>query len=49
MSETLRPSDAGAGYMSPTLMAQRWNTYRNGLKGVMTWTFGDNVRYLQGH
>ncbi|MEU5942844.1 hypothetical protein ABZ807_27600 [Micromonospora sp. NPDC047548] len=39
-------------------MAQAWNTYRGGLKRLMTWslnwdgakgwTFGDNVRSLQG-
>ena len=49
---------AGGGYMSPSLVAQCWNTYSNGLKGLMTWsinwdgsrnwTFGDNVRSLQG-
>ena len=49
---------AGGGYMSPTLVAQCWNAYGNGLKGLMTWsinwdgskgwTFGDNVRALQG-
>jgi chitinase len=49
---------AGGGYMSTGLVAQAWNTYRNGLKGLMTWsinwdgsrgwTFGDNVRALQG-
>src|SRR5215211_1562302 len=49
---------AGGGYISPTLVAQCWNAYGNGLKGLMTWsinwdgakgwTFGDNVRALQG-
>ncbi|AJC54341.1 chitinase [Streptomyces sp. 769] len=49
---------AGGGYMSPDLVAQAWNTYRNGLKGLMTWslnwdgakgwTFGDNVKSSQG-
>ncbi|WEB45593.1 chitinase [Streptomyces yunnanensis] len=49
---------AGGGYMSPDLVAQAWNTYRNGLKGLMTWslnwdgakgwTFGDNVKSAQG-
>jgi chitinase len=49
---------AGGGYMSPALVAQAWNTYQGGLKGLMTWslnwdgskgwTFGDNVRTLQG-
>ncbi|MFS0693370.1 chitinase [Streptomyces nitrosporeus] len=48
---------AGGGYMSPSLVAQAWNG-RSGLKGLMTWsinwdgsrnwTFGDNVRALQG-
>ncbi|MER7456718.1 glycosyl hydrolase family 18 protein [Micromonospora sp. NPDC126480] len=49
---------AGGGYLAPTAVAQAWNTYRGGLKGLMTWslnwdgskgwTFGDNVRALQG-
>src|SRR3954454_6132233 len=49
---------AGGGYMSTGLVGQAWNTYGNGLKGLMTWsvnwdgskgwTFGDNVRGLQG-
>ncbi|GHJ08020.1 hypothetical protein TPA0907_23870 [Micromonospora humidisoli] len=49
---------AGGGYLAPTSVAQAWNTYRGGLKGLMTWsvnwdgskgwTFGDNVRTLQG-
>jgi chitinase len=49
---------AGGGYMSPSLVAQAWNAYGGGLKGLMTWsinwdgsrnwTFGDNVRGLQG-
>ncbi|MCA6093810.1 chitinase [Streptomyces sp. SCA3-4] len=49
---------AGGGYMSPALVAQAWNVYGNGLKGLMTWsinwdgskgwTFGDNIRRLQG-
>jgi hypothetical protein len=44
--------------MSPTLVAQCWNAFQNNLKGLMTWsinwdgsknwTFGDNVRSLQG-
>jgi chitinase len=48
---------AGGGYMSPALVTQAWNTYQNGLKGLMTWslnwdgskgwTFGDNVKGLQ--
>jgi chitinase len=51
-------SGAGGGYLAPTAVAQAWNTYRGGLKGLMTWsinwdgskgwTFGDNVRALQG-
>ncbi|WP_153484413.1 chitinase, partial [Streptomyces katsurahamanus] len=49
---------AGGGHMSPSLVAQAWNSYSNQLKGLMTWslnwdgarnwTFGDNVRALQG-
>ncbi|MEU2664690.1 glycosyl hydrolase family 18 protein [Micromonospora sp. NBC_01740] len=49
---------AGGGHMAPATVAQAWNTYRGGLKGLMTWslnwdgskgwTFGDNVRTLQG-
>ena len=49
---------AGGGYMSPGLVSQCWNSIGNGLKGLMTWsinwdgsrgwTFGDNVRRLQG-
>ncbi|MET7619286.1 chitinase [Streptomyces sp. NPDC005408] len=49
---------AGGGYMSPSLVSQAWNTYNNGLKGLMTWsinwdgskgwTFGNNVKALQG-
>ncbi len=48
---------AGGGHLSPALVAQAWNTY-SGLKGLMTWsinwdgsrdwTFGDNVKALQG-
>lgn len=48
---------AGGGYMSTSLVAQAWNHYNNGLKGLMTWsinwdgskgwTFGDNVKALQ--
>jgi chitinase len=48
---------AGGGYMSTSLVAQAWNA-DSGLKGLMTWsinwdgsknwTFGDNVRALQG-
>ncbi|MEV8453209.1 chitinase [Streptomyces sp. NPDC052095] len=49
---------AGGGYMSTGQVAQAWNHYNNGLKGLMTWslnwdgskgwTFGDNVKALQG-
>ncbi|MER7419726.1 glycosyl hydrolase family 18 protein [Micromonospora peucetia] len=49
---------AGGGHMAPATVAQAWNTYQGGLKGLMTWslnwdgsrgwTFGDNVRALQG-
>ncbi|KJY34296.1 chitinase [Streptomyces katrae] len=49
---------AGGGYMAPALVAQAWNSYGGRLKGLMTWslnwdgsrnwTFGDNVRTLQG-
>ncbi|MFC4512294.1 chitinase [Streptomyces ehimensis] len=49
---------AGGGYMAPGLVKQAWNTYGGGLKGLMTWSvnwdgskawsFGDNVRRLQG-
>jgi len=49
---------AGGGYMSPSLFAQSWNGFGNSLKGLMTWsinwdgsknwTFGNNVRSLQG-
>ncbi|GIG61684.1 hypothetical protein Lfu02_60560 [Longispora fulva] len=49
---------AGGGYMSTGLVSQSWNTYGGQLKGLMTWslnwdgskgwTFGDNVRGLQG-
>ncbi|WP_371821420.1 carbohydrate-binding protein [Catellatospora sp. IY07-71] len=49
---------AGGGYMSPSLVSQAWNTYNGQLKGLMTWsinwdgsknwTFGDNVKALQG-
>jgi chitinase len=48
---------AGGGYLSPALVAQAWNAFQGGLKGLMTWsinwdgskgwTFGDNVRALQ--
>ena len=49
---------AGGGYMSPGLVGQAWNHFNGRLKGLMTWsvnwdgsknwTFGDNVRGLQG-
>ncbi|MGN9777125.1 carbohydrate-binding protein [Micromonospora sp. H33] len=49
---------AGGGWMAPSTVAQAWSTYRGGLKGLMTWslnwdgskgwTFGDNVKALQG-
>jgi chitinase len=49
---------AGGGYMSTGLVSQAWNHYGNGLKGLMTWsvnwdgslgwTFGNNVKSLQG-
>lgn len=49
---------AGGGYMAPSLVSQAWNTYGGGLKGLMDWslnwdgskgwTFGDNVKALQG-
>ncbi|MFK3980645.1 carbohydrate-binding protein [Micromonospora sp. NPDC050397] len=49
---------AGGGHMPPALVAQAWNNYQGGLKGLMTWsinwdgsrnwTFGDNVKALQG-
>ncbi|GAA3546492.1 hypothetical protein GCM10022419_028310 [Nonomuraea rosea] len=48
---------AGGGHMPPALVAQSWNSFSGGLKGLMTWsinwdgskgwTFGDNVRSLQ--
>lgn len=51
-------SGAGGGYLAPSLVAQAWNTFGGGLKGLMTWsvnwdgskgwTFGDNVKALQG-
>jgi chitinase len=49
---------AGGGYMSPSLVSQSWNSVGGQVKGLMTWsinwdgsrnwTFGDNVRSLQG-
>ncbi|GHJ47697.1 hypothetical protein Cs7R123_50390 [Catellatospora sp. TT07R-123] len=51
-------SGAGGGYMAPSLVSQSWNSFSGGLKGLMTWsinwdgskswTFGDNVKSLQG-
>ncbi len=51
-------SGAGGGYMSPSLVSQSWNAFGGSLKGLMTWsinwdgsrnwTFGDNVKSLQG-
>jgi chitinase len=49
---------AGGGYMSTSLVSQAWNSESGQLKGLMTWsinwdgslgwTFGNNVRSLQG-
>ncbi|MEU2432090.1 chitinase [Streptomyces sp. NPDC007861] len=49
---------AGGGHMTPDLVSQAWRHYNGALKGLMTWsinwdgsknwTFGDNVRALQG-
>ncbi|OPC78562.1 chitinase [Embleya scabrispora] len=49
---------AGGGYMSTGLVSQAWNKYGGALKGLMTWslnwdgsrnwTFGNNVKALQG-
>ncbi|WP_369372049.1 glycosyl hydrolase family 18 protein [Promicromonospora sp. Populi] len=49
---------AGGGYMTPSLVSQAYGSYNGALKGLMTWsinwdgsrgwTFGDNVRALQG-
>jgi chitinase len=51
-------SGAGGGYMAPSLVSQSWNSFSGSLKGLMTWSinwdgskgwsFGDNVRSLQG-
>jgi chitinase len=51
-------SGAGGGYMTPSLVSQSWNSVNGSIKGLMTWsinwdgsrnwTFGDNVRRLQG-
>ncbi|WP_329486152.1 glycosyl hydrolase family 18 protein [Kitasatospora sp. NBC_01246] len=49
---------AGGGYMAPGLVSQSWNAFSGSLKGLMTWSvnwdgskgwsFGDNVKSLQG-
>ncbi|MGW2110481.1 chitinase [Streptomyces sp. NPDC001948] len=49
---------AGGGHMTTGQVSQAWNHYGNALKGLMTWslnwdgskgwTFGDNVKALQG-
>jgi chitinase len=49
---------AGGGYMTPSLVSQSWNSVGGSIKGLMTWsinwdgskgwTFGDNVKGLQG-
>ena len=49
---------AGGGYLTPSLVSQSWNSVGGAVKGLMTWsinwdgskgwTFGDNVRSLQG-
>ncbi|NUP53366.1 MAG: carbohydrate-binding protein CenC [Catenulispora sp.] len=49
---------AGGGYMDPSLVSQAWNSVGGQTKGLMTWsinwdgskgwTFGDNVRGLEG-
>ncbi|MET9221127.1 MULTISPECIES: chitinase [unclassified Streptomyces] len=49
---------AGGGYMTTGLVSQAWNSYSGALKGLMTWslnwdgsknwTFGNNVKALQG-
>ncbi|HWB35344.1 MAG TPA: glycosyl hydrolase family 18 protein [Rugosimonospora sp.] len=51
-------SGAGGGYMTPSLVSQAYNSFSGQLKGLMTWsvnwdgskgwTFGDNVKSLQG-
>ena len=52
------PVGRGRRLHDAALVAQSWNKYNGGLKGLMTWsinwdgsknwTFGDNVRSLQG-
>jgi chitinase len=49
---------AGGGHMAPALVSQAYGSYDGALKGLMTWsinwdgsrgwTFGDNVKALQG-
>ncbi|WP_449486305.1 chitinase [Streptomyces avidinii] len=49
---------AGGGHMAPSLVSQSWNAFGGALKGLMTWSvnwdgskgwsFGDNVKSLQG-
>ncbi|MFB7569030.1 chitinase [Streptomyces sp. NPDC056165] len=49
---------AGGGHMAPALVSEAWRHYGTSLKGLMTWsinwdgsknwTFGDNVKALQG-
>ncbi|MFF4345032.1 carbohydrate binding domain-containing protein [Kitasatospora sp. NPDC001540] len=51
-------SGAGGGYMTPSLVSQAYGSFNGQLKGLMTWsinwdgskgwTFGDNVKALQG-
>lgn len=51
-------SGAGGGYLTPALVSQSWKAFGGSLKGLMTWsinwdgsrnwTFGDNVKSLQG-
>jgi chitinase len=51
-------SGAGGGYMTPSLVSQSWNSVGGAVKGLMTWsinwdgskgwTFGDNVKGLEG-
>ena len=51
-------SGAGGGYMTPSLVSQAWNSVGGQIKGLMTWsinwdgslgwTFGDNVKGLEG-
>lgn len=49
---------AGGGYMTPSLVSQAWSSVSGQVKGLMTWsvnwdgslgwTFGDNVKGLEG-